>query len=78
MNPGNTEFIYFNQDGTISIQNGWPLKVGDQFKCFGSNISSLESDVNIRISEAWTAIDSWSNIRELDLSDKIKKKEFCQ
>ena len=40
--------MYFNQDSAIFFLNGKPL----QFIYFRSNISSMESDVNIHIDKA--------------------------
>ena len=60
----------FNQN-VISSLNIKPLKY------LGSNISSTESNVNVHISEAWTAIDRLTTIWKSDLSDKIKQ-EFLQ
>ena len=51
-----TEFMCFNQDDAISLLNGKPQKLVDQFIYLGSNIPSTESDVKIRINKAWTAI----------------------
>ena len=55
----NVEFMCFKQKGAISTLCGSYL---------GSNISSIESDVNIRRVEAWTAIDRISIIWKFDLS----------
>ena len=41
--------MYFNQDGPISSFNGKPLKKVDQFIYLSSNISSTESNVNMRL-----------------------------
>ena len=38
----------FKQDEAISILNGKPLKLEDQFIYLCFNISSTESDINIR------------------------------
>ena len=48
----------------------------DQFTYLGSNISSTESDFNIRFANVWYAIDSLSMIWKSDLSDKIKSDLF--
>ena len=56
--------------------NGKPLKLVDQFLFFGSNISSIKSDVNIRISKAWAVIDRLTTIWKSDFSHKIKWKFF--
>ena len=49
-----------------------PLK----FIYLGSNISSIESAVNIRIGKAWRTIEMLSTIYKSDLSDKIKREYF--
>ena len=56
MNLDKTEFIFFNQDGTISSLNGKLLKLVVQFIYLGSNISSAERDVSIHIGIGWIAI----------------------
>ena len=66
----------FKRDGAISTLNGKFLKLVDHFTYLGSNILSTESNVNIRIVEAWTAIDRLWIIWKSDLSDKIKRKSF--
>ena len=47
-----TELMSFNQDGVIFSINGKPLKLVDGFIYFGSNISSTESDLNLRRGKA--------------------------
>ena len=42
----------FKQNGAISLLNGKPLKLVEQFIFFGSNISFTEINVNIRIGKA--------------------------
>ena len=56
VNSERIEFVSFNQDGAISSLNGKFLKLVDQFIYLGSDISSTESDVNICIGKALTAI----------------------
>ena len=53
-----------------------PLKLVDQFTYLGSNISSTESDVNLRIPKAWTAIDRLSITWKSGPSDKIERESF--
>ena len=48
----------------------------NQFTFLGSNISSTESDVNMLIRKAWTAIDKLSIIWKSDLSNRIKWEFF--
>ena len=64
-------------NGAISKLNGKLLKLLDQFTNFGSNISSTESDVNIRIGKAWTAIERLWIVWKSDLSEKVKR-EYIQ
>ena len=47
--------------------------MANQFTYLGSSMSSTERDVNIRIDNAWIAIDRLKTIWIFDLSDKIKK-----
>ena len=44
----------------------------DRYTYLGSNISAIESNLNIRIVKAWNAIDRLSIILKFDLSDRIK------
>ena len=48
------------------------LKFVDKFAYLDSNISSTESDVNICLVKAWTAIHMLSILWMSDISDKIK------
>ena len=56
-----TYFICFKQDEVITTLNGKPLSLEDQFTYLGSNISSTESNINIRIKKGvdcyWLVID---------------------
>ena len=54
----------FNRDAIISALKGKSLKLVDQLKHFGSNISSTERDVSSHLDKEWIAIDP---------SDKIKR-----
>ena len=72
----NSNETCFNQDGAISSLNGMSLKLVDHFIYLGSNISSTESNVNIRVEKAWIAIDKLSIISKSDLTDKIKWEFF--
>ena len=49
-----------------------PRKLVDPFTYLGSNISSTESEVNIRRGKPRTAIDRLTTLWNNDLSDKIK------
>ena len=54
-----------NQDGTIFSLNSKSLKLVDQFIDTGGNISSTESNSNIHISKAETAINKLSTNMEI-------------
>ena len=71
VNADKIAFMYLKQDGAKS------LKSVDQFPYLSSNISSIESNIKIRIGMARTAIDRLSIIWKSDSSDKIKR-DFIQ
>ena len=50
------KFMYFKQEGTISILSGKPLRLVHEFTYLGSNISSTGCNVSICIRMTWTAI----------------------
>lgn len=58
VNPKKTEAMNFNQANNIMIKaaNGNPLKNVDSFVYLGSEISSTEKDIKIRIAKAWSAL----------------------
>ena len=66
----------FNQRGNISTLNDTSLKLVDKFIYLGSSVSSTETDINMRLVKAWTAIDSLSVLWKSDLTDKIKYSFF--
>ena len=74
VNVNKTEYMCFKQQGAISTLSWRPLKNCDKFTYLSSNISSTESDVNMRLTKEWTAVDRLSIIPEL--SDKIKQDFF--
>ena len=76
MNTDKTEFMCFKREGAISTLSGKPLKLVDKSTHPGSNISSTESDVNIRQAKTWTNIDWLSIMWKSVLSDKIKQDFF--
>ena len=76
MNANKIEFICFEQEGTTFILSGKPLKLVDQYTNLGSNISSTESVVNIRMGKTWIVISRLSIIWNPDLSDRIKEDFF--
>ena len=73
VNADKTEYVCFNQRGDISTLKRGPLKLVDKFTYFGSSISSIEDDINMRLAKAWIPIDRLSVIWKSDLTDKIKR-----
>ena len=72
MNTNKTDYMCCKQEGAISTLSGRSLKLVDKFTYLSGIISSTESEVNIYLAKAWTAIDRLSVIWKSDLSDKIK------
>ena len=66
----------FNQTGDISTLGGTSLKLVDKFTYLGSSVSSIEKDIDTRLTKAWTAIDKLLVIWKSDLTDKIKRSFF--
>ena len=69
INANKTEFMCFKQKGVVSTLSGRPIKLVDQLTFLKNSNSSIESDVNLFLVKAWTAIDSLSTT---DLLDKMK------
>ena len=67
----------FNPDVAIYSLNGNPLRLVDQFKYLGSNISPTEIDVSILTDKAWTTPNMLMIISKSDLFGK-RKYEFFQ
>ena len=57
VNTNITEYMCFKWEWAISILSGKSLGLVDKFWYLGSNITSTESDVSIRVVKAWNAID---------------------
>ena len=81
VNVDKTEYMCFNKKKKKkrAISNGNSLKFVGMFIYLSSCVSSTESDTNIRLAKAWTAIDTLSIIWKSNLSDKIKQRwyQFC-
>ena len=71
-----TEYMYFNQAGNISTQEGTSLKLVDKFTYLGSSVSSTEKDIDMRLTKAWTAIDKLLIIWKSNMTDKMKRSFF--
>ena len=74
VNSDKEEFTCFKQDEAISTLNG--KEFVEQFTYIGSNITSTESNVNICIEKAWTAMDRLLIIWKSKISVKIKWEFF--
>ncbi len=56
--------------------DGASLRPVDKFTYLGSSVSSTETDIDTRLTKAWTAIDRLSIIWKLDLTDEMKRSFF--
>ena len=72
VNADKTEYMCFNQRGSISTLKGGLLKPVDKFTYLGSSVSSTEKDINMQVAKARTAINRLSVIWKSDLTNKIK------
>ena len=70
------EYMCYNQTGDMSTLDGTSLKLVDKFTYLGSSISSIEKDIDTRLTKAWTAIDRLSIIWKSDLTDEMKRSFF--
>ena len=76
VNAHKTEYMCSNQTGDISTQEGISLKLVDKFTNIGSSVSSIEKDIDTRLTKAWTAIDKLLIIWKSELTDKMKRSFF--
>ena len=76
VNEHKTEYMCYNQTGDISTLDGTSLNLVDKFTYLGSSVSSIEKDIDTRLTKAWTAIDRLSIIWKSDLTDKMKRSFF--
>ena len=76
VNAHKKEYMCFNRKGDISTLNGSSLKLVDKFTYVGSSVSSTDTDIDTRLSMAWTANDSLSVKWKSDLTNKIKRTFF--
>ena len=72
VNAHKTGYMCFNQTGDISTLTGSSLKLVDKFTYQGSNVSSTETGINMRLAETRTAINRLSVIWKSNLTDEIK------
>ena len=76
VNAKKTEYMCYNQTGNIVTLDGASLKLVDKFTYLGNSVSSIEKDIDTRLTKAWTAIDRLSIIWKSDLTDKMKRSFF--
>ena len=69
VNSHKIEYMCFNQRGDISTLNSSSLKLVDMFNYPGSRVLSTETDINTRLTKAWTGIDRLSVIWKSDLTN---------
>ena len=74
VNAHETEYMCFNQTGDISALNGSSLKLVDKFSYLVH--LSTETDIDTRLTKAWTANHRLSVIWKSDMTDKIKRSFF--
>ena len=72
VNAHKTEFMCFNQTGNISTLNNSSRKLIDKFTYLESSFSSTKTDINTRLTKAWTATNRLSVIWKSDLNNKMK------
>ena len=78
INSSKTEFISINQGENEKMKslNGKDIKKVSDFKYLGSNIQSIEKDMNIRLAKSWAALNNMNAIRKYRLPDRIKRNFF--
>ena len=76
VNSSKTEHISFNQQGTIQTTSGETIKSVESFTYLGSEISSTQNDMKIRIAKAWAALNKMDIIWKSELPDDLKRSFF--
>ena len=76
VNAKKTEYMSYNQIGTMHTLSGDNIKSVSFFIYLGSNVVSTEADVKARIGKAWNALDGLNDIWKSALSDDIKRDFF--
>ena len=68
VNAHKMEYMCFNQRRGISTLNSSSLKWVDNFTFLGSSVSSTETDINMQLAKAWTAINKLLVIWKSDMT----------
>ena len=77
VNADKTEYISMNQKNNSCITlKGKIIKQVNYFKYLGSYVASTDHDVNVRIGQAWAALNNMTSIWKSNLSVKLKKNFF--
>ena len=76
VNAHKMEYMFFNQTGNISTLSSSTLKLVNKFTYPGSSVSSTETDIDMQLAKAWTAIDRLSVIWKSDWTDKMNHSFF--
>ena len=63
-----------SDNGNMKRKNGNIKKQVENFKYLGSNIESTEKDIEIRISKAWSALNSMRTIWKSKMNDSLKRR----
>ena len=66
----------FNKTSDLSTLSCSSLKLVDKFTHRGSSVSSIETDIDTRLTKAWTPYNRLSVIWKSDLADKMKRSFF--
>ena len=73
VNYKKTEYMLYNQPvGDLVTLEGNKLKQVDNFKYLGSWIQSSEKDMNIRIGQAWSALNKMMKVWKSNLKNHLK------
>ena len=76
VNAHKMEYTCYNQTGDISTLNASSLKLADKFTYLESSVSSTETDIDTRLTKAWTPINRLWIIWKSYQSDKMKHSFF--
>ena len=78
VNADKTEYISLNQKNNSCIKSlkGKIIKQVNDFKYLGSYVASTNHDVNVRIVQAWAALNNMTSIWKSNLYVKLKKNFF--
>ena len=76
VNIRKTQNFNINTDNKVRYVNGTQLKYVDNFTYLGSEISSMDKEIKIRIAKSWNALDKLSSIWKSNLTATLKRNFF--